>query len=76
MKCPVCGSSDTKVVDTVKTYTRNVGKKEYLLKRTATGMRLKDLGELARQGGVARRRHCNNCHGDFITHEGTVQIMR
>jgi transcriptional regulator NrdR family protein len=76
MKCPVCGSSDNNVVDSVKTYTRRIGKKGYLLNRLVRALRLKDVGELARQGGVARRRHCQHCNCLFITHETMAQIMR
>ena len=70
MKCPVCGSDHNKVVDSVRTYTRKPGKKEYILNR------LKDRGERSRQGGVGRRRHCQHCGCFFISHETLAQIMR
>jgi len=75
MKCPVCGSPNNKVVDSVKTYALNAPKKEYILNRIVSSLRLKDAGELARMGGVARRRHCQ-CGCYFITHEKMVQIQR
>ena len=76
MKCPVCGSSKNKVIDSVKTYTRDAGKKGYLLNRLVNALRMKDVGELARKGGVGRRRHCQHCDSYFITHETLAQIMR
>ena len=76
MKCPVCGSSKNRVIDSIKTYVPDAGKKGYILARIVRGMRMKDVGELARQGGVGRRRHCQHCNAYFITHESMVQIMR
>jgi len=76
MKCPICGSDHNKVVDSVRTYTRKPGKKEYILNRLVRALRLKDRGELSRQGGVGRRRKCEHCGCYFITHETLSQIMR
>jgi transcriptional regulator NrdR family protein len=76
MKCPTCGSPDNKVIDSVKTYALNAPKKEYLLNRIVRALRLSGIGELARMGGVARRRRCRNCGCHFITHEKMVQIQR
>lgn len=76
MKCPVCGSPKNKVVDSIKTYTRDAGKKSYILGRLVRALRMKDVGELASKGGVGRRRHCQHCNAYFITHETMVQIMR
>tara|TARA_R100000388_G_C7195060_1_gene135493 strand:+ start:251 stop:490 length:240 start_codon:yes stop_codon:yes gene_type:complete len=76
MKCPVCGSSKNKVVDTVKTYIRDAKKKGYILTRLVRALRMKDTGELAREGGVGRHRHCQHCNTHFITHETMAQIMR
>jgi transcriptional regulator NrdR family protein len=76
MRCPVCGSSKNKVVDSVKTYTRSAGKKGYILSRLVTSLRMTDTGELARKGGVGRRRQCEHCSSSFITHEEVAQIMR
>ena len=76
MKCPVCGSPKNKVVDSIKTYTHEVGKKGYILNRLVRALRLKDVGELAGKGGIGRRRYCSHCNTYFITHETMVQIMR
>jgi len=76
MKCPVCGSASNKVVDSIRTYVRDAGKKNYILSRMVRALRMKDVGELAKQGGVGRRRHCQHCNTYFITHETMVQIMR
>jgi transcriptional regulator NrdR family protein len=76
MKCPVCGSSNNKVIDSIKTYTRKVGKKGYILNRLVRALRLDGVNDLARQGGVGRRRHCEHCDTYFITHETLAQIMR
>lgn len=76
MKCPVCGSSKNRVIDSVKTYTRKAGKKRYILNRLVSALRMQDTGELARRGGVGRRRHCTHCDCYFITHEEIAQIMR
>tara|TARA_R100001509_G_scaffold157533_2_gene121746 strand:+ start:1907 stop:2146 length:240 start_codon:yes stop_codon:yes gene_type:complete len=77
MKCPACGNPNTKVVDSVKTYTRNADKKQYIINRITQALRLSSPRELARQGGVGRRRYCKDgCQIYFITHEKMLQIMR